>query len=164
MNTIAYTGSLTSHPSGHAATRPHCFIETSGEINEFTKMHVTNLAEKGLQQVGKRLYRAKIAVMGLVYKNIINDPLESPAIKIIEELVNLGAEMRVYDPYVPSLATKVRVFTSVKSVEEALRGAECAVFLVDHDAFKEIDLECIVNQMSCPVIIDCKNLFQKKKE
>ena len=65
MNATAYAGSLTSHPSSHAATKQHCFIETSGEINEFMKMHVINLAERGLRQVGKRLYRANIAVMGL---------------------------------------------------------------------------------------------------
>jgi UDP-N-acetyl-D-mannosaminuronate dehydrogenase len=77
------------------------------------KMHVVNLAERGLGLVGKRLYGAKIAVMGLAYKKNINDPRESPAIKIIEELVNLGAEVRVYDPFVPSLATKAGVFASV---------------------------------------------------
>lgn len=40
------------------------FIETSGEINEFMKMHVINLAERGLHQVGRRLFGAKVAVMG----------------------------------------------------------------------------------------------------
>jgi UDP-N-acetyl-D-glucosamine dehydrogenase len=41
------------------------FIKTSGEINEFMKMHAVNLVEKGLAQVGKRLYGAKVTVMGL---------------------------------------------------------------------------------------------------
>ena len=72
------------------------FIETSGEINEFMKMHVINLAERGLRQVGRRLFGAKVAVMGLAYKKNINDPRESPAIEIVEELVNLGARVRVY--------------------------------------------------------------------
>ena len=119
------------------------FIETSGEINEFVKMHVINLAERGLRQVGKRLYGAKIVVMGLAYKKNINDPRESPAIKIIEELANLGADVRVYDPFVPSLVTKAGEFASVGSVEEALFGAECAVFLVDHDVFWGISVETV---------------------
>jgi len=62
------------------------FIETSGEINEFMKMHTVNLIEKGLRQVGKRVYGAKVAVMGLAYKKNINDSRESPSIKIVEEL------------------------------------------------------------------------------
>lgn len=139
------------------------FIETSGEINEFMKMHVVNLAEQGLRQVGKRLYGAKVAVMGLAYKKNINDPRESPAIKIIEELANLGAEVRVYDPYVPLLATKAGVFDSVGSVEEALSGAECAIFLVDHDAFREISVETVKGHMASPVVVDCKNLFSEEE-
>lgn len=42
----------------------------------------------------------------------INDPRELPAIKIIEELANLRVEVRVYYPFVPSIRTTVRVFTS----------------------------------------------------
>jgi UDP-N-acetyl-D-glucosamine dehydrogenase len=137
------------------------FIETSGEINEFMKMHVINLTEQGLRQVGKRLYGAKVAVMGLAYKKNINDTRESPAITIIEELVNLGALVRVYDPFVPSLATKSGVFTSAVSFEEALSGAECAVFLVDHDEFRSISLEMVKRLMASPVVVDGKNLFER---
>ncbi len=135
------------------------FIETSGEINEFMKMHVVNLAEKGLRQVGKRLYGAKIAVMGLAYKKNINDPRESPAIKIVEELANLGADVRVYDPFVPSIRTRAGVFTSAGSIEEALSGAECVVFLVDHDVFRGISVETVKELMASPVVVDGKNLF-----
>lgn len=139
------------------------FIETSGEINEFMKMHVVNLVERGLSRVGKRVYGAKVAVMGLAYKKNINDPRESPAIKIIEELTNLGADVRVYDPFVPSLATKAGVFSSVGSIDEALAGAECAVFLIDHDAFREISVETAKGLMASPVIVDGKNLFKDRE-
>jgi len=138
------------------------FIETSGEINEFMKMHTVNLVEKGLRQVDKRVYGATVAVMGLAYKKNINDPRESPSIKIVEELANLGASVRVYDPFVPSLATKAGVFTSAESIEVALSGADCAVFLVDHDVFRRLDTEYIGGCMNTPVLVDCKNLFQQK--
>jgi len=140
----------------HATMGSRRFIETSGEINEFMKMHVINLAERGLHQAGRRLFGAKVAVMGLAYKKNINDPRESPAIKIIEELVNLGARVRVYDPFVPSLATKAGVFVSAGSVEEALSGAECAVFLVDHDMFRGISLDMVKGLMASPVVVDGK--------
>ena len=61
-----------------------------------------------------------------------------PAIKIIEEVANLGADMQVYEPVVPSLATKAGVFSSAGSVEEALSCAVCAIFLVDHDVFRGV--------------------------
>lgn len=135
------------------------FIETAGEINEFMKMHIINLAEKGLKKVGKRIYGAKITIMGLAYKKNIDDSRESPAIDIIEELVNLGADVRVFDPFVSSLETKVGVFSSVGSIGEALSGADCAIFLVDHDLYRGISLEKLRGLMASPVVVDGKNLF-----
>ncbi len=64
---IAVTCSVSPihHHSDHIATVTHDSIETSGEISEFMKMRVINLAEEWLQRVGKRLYGAKIVVMDL---------------------------------------------------------------------------------------------------
>ncbi len=67
--------------------------------------------------------------------------------------------MRAYDPFVPLLATKAGVFSSVGSIKEALAGAECAFFLIDHDAFREISIKNIKRLMASPVIVDGKNLF-----
>ena len=161
MSLVAHAG----FPAGYlfsniTTTGSLRFIETSGEINEFMKMHIINLADRGLRQAGKRLYGAKIAIMGLAYKKNINDPRESPTIKIIEELVNLGAEVRAYDPFVPALATKAGVFVSFGSVEEALSGAECAMFLVDHDVFRGISVETVKGLMAAPVVVDGINLFE----
>jgi len=91
--------------------------------------------------------------MGLAYKKNINDPRESPAIKIIEELAN-----------VPALVTKAGVFSSVGSIEEALAGAKCAVFLVDHDIFRRISMETLKRLMASPVIVGGKNLFACGKD
>ncbi|MBE9593703.1 MAG: nucleotide sugar dehydrogenase, partial [Proteobacteria bacterium] len=137
------------------------FIETSGEINEFMKVHAVNLVEKGLRKVNKKIRGAKITVMGLAYKKNIDDTRESPSIKIIEELVNLGAEIKVYDPYVKSIKTRVEVFYSAKSVEDALRGVDCAVFVVDHDSFREMEMGRMRGLMKSPVVVDCKNVFDK---
>lgn len=135
------------------------FIEMSGEINEFMRVHVVNLVEKGLKQVDKKMYGAKVTVMGLAYKKNIDDSRESPSIKIIEDLTNRGAKVRVYDPYVKSIMTNVKEFHSEKSIEDGLLGADCAVFVVDHDVFREIKVEQIGNLVGSPIVVDCKNLF-----
>jgi UDP-N-acetyl-D-glucosamine dehydrogenase len=135
------------------------FIETSGEINEFMKVHVVNLVEKGLRKVNKRIRGAKVAVMGLAYKRNIDDARESPSIKIIEELVNRSAEIKVYDPYVKSIKTKVGEFYSEKSMEDTLRDVDCAVFVVDHDVFRKMEMGWMRGLMKSPVVVDCKNVF-----
>ena len=138
------------------------FIETSGEINEFMKIHVVNLTETGLKKVNKNISGAKIAVIGLAYKKNIDDTRESPAIHIIEELVRLGANVNVYDPYVLSLKTKAGLFTSEKDISVAISGSDCAIFLVDHDIFRDIKLRELTDPMLLPVIIDAKNMFERE--
>jgi len=90
-NAVAHADSPASYPFSHATTGSHRFIEISGEIKALTKMHIVSLTEWGLQQVSKHLYRAKITLMGLNYKKNINDPGESPVIKIVEGVLS-GAE------------------------------------------------------------------------
>ena len=136
------------------------FIEASGEINNFMRIYTVNLVERGLKDVGKRIYGSKVAVIGLSYKKNIDDLRESPSIKIIEELVNLGAEVKVYDPYCNSILTKVGEFKSEKEIENAFENMDCAIFTIDHDLFNELDIAKLVTLMKSPVIIDCKNIFE----
>lgn len=138
------------------------FIETSGEINEFMKVHTINLAEKGLRARGKKLLGSNVAVMGLAYKRNVNDPRETPAIQIIEELIRMGAKVRVFDPHVPSLKTAAGIFNSTHSIEDALNRSDCAIFLVDHTEFVEMKIEAIGAMMANPVIVDCKNIYSER--
>ncbi len=62
--------------------------------------------------------------------------------------------------FCPSLAKKAGMLASVGSIEEALRGAECAVFLVNHDVFQGIRVETMKRLMASPVVVDGKNLFE----
>jgi UDP-N-acetyl-D-glucosamine dehydrogenase len=135
------------------------FIETSGEINNFMRIHTVNLVEKGLKQVNQRIYGSTVAIMGLAYKKDIDDTRESPSIKIIDELTNLGSTIKVYDPYVSSITTSSGIFFSEKNWETALHDVDCALFITDHSEFKEINIADIINIMNHPIIIDCKNIF-----
>ena len=135
------------------------FIEMSGEINEFMKMHTVNLIESALKKVNKKIPGAIITVVGLSYKKDINDVRESPSKKIIEEISDRGGYVKVYDPYVNSINTCYGTYTSEKSIEDALHNVDCVVFVTDHTVFKTIDLDEITSLMKFPIIIDCRNIF-----
>lgn len=135
------------------------FIELSGEINDYMKIHAVNLVERGLAAVGKKVSDSQIAVLGLAYKKGVDDTRESPAKRIIDELIGLGGSVKVYDPYVPRVETRLHCFEAESSLDEAVRRSDCALFLVDHDQFKSIDMVCLRRLMRSPVIVDCKNVF-----
>ena len=134
------------------------FIETSGEINNFMKIHAVNLVEKGLSKVNKRIYGSQVAVLGLAYKKNIDDTRESPSVKIIEELVNLGANVKVYDPLASSIKTAAGRFNSETKIEDTLNKSDCAIFVTDHDFFRGLNMKELCKLMNYPVIIDYKNL------
>ncbi|MDO5845165.1 MAG: nucleotide sugar dehydrogenase [Methanocorpusculum sp.] len=140
------------------------FIEIAGEINDDMKVHTINLAVKGLKKVHKNIYHANVAVIGLSYKKDIDDVRESPAREIIEELVNLGANVSVYDPFALTIKTDAGNFASAASLADVLSGADCAIFLVDHSALRDIDIVRESSVMSSPVIIDAKNMFSSSEK
>ena len=137
------------------------FIEMSGEINEFMKIHTVNIVERALKQIGKKVSDSHIAIAGLAYKRDIDDTRESPAKKIIEELISMGADVKVHDPYVKSIATKYGEFISEKTLKIAAKGTDCVVFVTDHAEFKDIDLEEMKQLMRSSIIVDCRNIFDE---
>ncbi|MBI5332232.1 MAG: nucleotide sugar dehydrogenase [Candidatus Aenigmarchaeota archaeon] len=133
------------------------FIGMAGIINEHMKMHAVELAEIVLKKAGKELNGANVSVFGLSYKKNINDARESGAIRILELLKQKGAKIKVYDPFVQAIKTDAGDFCSEKSIDSALTETDCAIFLVNHDEFKKID----INKLNKIVVVDCKNLFNK---
>jgi UDP-N-acetyl-D-glucosamine dehydrogenase len=113
------------------------FIKTSGEINDYMPIHTVNLARKGLKKIGKNLWGSKILILGLAYKGNISDTRESPAAPIIDELIERGAKLRVFDPMAKSIKTRLGRFHSGEDVMEEIQWAECVIILTDHDEFKD---------------------------
>jgi UDP-N-acetyl-D-glucosamine dehydrogenase len=134
-------------------------IETSIEINNFMPSHIINLIEKGLDQINKRFNGSRIAILGLTYKKNIADTRESPAVEIINKLFSLGVYVTVYDPYIKHIVTDYGLLKCEGTTYDALKNADCGVFLVDHDQFKALELAIVKKVMNSPVIIDCKNIF-----
>ena len=138
------------------------FIETAGEINDFMPIHIVNLAEKGLKKINKQIRNSKTAILGLAYKPDINDTRESPAIRIIEELIERNAEIKIYDPHVKYIKTNSGDFYSEENIEEILKWAECIIFVTAHKLFKENIgkyLKIIDNKDEETIIIDGVNIL-----
>jgi len=138
------------------------FIEQAKEINEFMRFHTVNLITQALKKAGKKVRESTIAVMGIAYKKDIKDTRESPAKKIIEEIMTAGGKVKIYDPHAEFIETKYGKFLSEKNVKDAVDGTDCAVFITDHTVFKDVDLNELIKYMKEPIIIDCRNVFDGK--
>jgi len=111
------------------------FIELAGKVNQQMPYHCVAKAQRALNDVGLSVKGARIAVLGVSYKPGVGDVRESPALKIISLLRDLGADIRYHDPHVPALTDFALTNTPL---DEALKDADLVVIVtahpsVDHD-------------------------------
>ncbi len=132
----------------------HEFLSLARSINNRMPIHTVDLLERSMKERGLTLKGAKIAVLGLAYKADIDDMRESPAEKIIEELIARGAEVVAFDPYVLH-------HSQVSSVDEALQGAVGAIVATAHRAFRSLTPETFLTN-GVNVVIDGKNCLNKE--
>jgi UDP-N-acetyl-D-glucosamine dehydrogenase len=116
------------------------FIELAGKVNQQMPYHCVAKAQRALNDNGRSVKGARIAVLGVSYKPGVGDVRESPALKIISLLRDLGADVLYHDPHVPSLAEFS--LTGVP-LEEAVADADLALIVTAHP---EVDHELIARR------------------
>ncbi|MFW6112830.1 MAG: nucleotide sugar dehydrogenase [Thermodesulfobacteriota bacterium] len=138
------------------------FIELAGEINTQMPYFVVQRVAEALNEHGQALKGAKILVLGAAYKKDVDDPRESPGLKIISLLQSKGAQVRYHDPHIPHLRGG-RNFPDLdlKSVDltaENVSAVDCVLLVTDHSA---LDYAWIASQAR--LIVDTRNAFAGQK-
>jgi UDP-N-acetyl-D-glucosamine dehydrogenase len=118
------------------------FIELAGKINQSQPLFCVNRVERVLNDNGKPVNGTRILILGVSYKAGVGDVRESPAIKIIRLLGELGADLSYHDPHVPELAE-----SGLKNadLDDALEAADLTVIVTAHPEF---DIPAIVGKSS----------------
>jgi UDP-N-acetyl-D-glucosamine dehydrogenase len=105
------------------------FIELAGKVNQQMPYHCVAKAQRALNDMGMSVKGAGVAVIGVSYKPGVGDIRESPALKIISLLKDLGAQVLYHDPHVPALAEFALTSTPL---EDALTDTDLAVIVTAH--------------------------------
>lgn len=109
------------------------FIELAGKINQSQPLFCVNRIERVLNEAGKPVKGTRILILGVSYKAGVGDVRESPAIKIVRLLKELGADVRYHDPHVPELAEAGLV--NSPDLDAALAEADLSVIVTAHPEF-----------------------------
>jgi UDP-N-acetyl-D-glucosamine dehydrogenase len=128
------------------------FIEVASEINGQMPRYVVERVTTAMNDVGKCLNGSRILVAGVTYKRDVADLRESPAIDIIELLLQRKAQVVYADPYVPTLRLVETTLEATPLDEAELRRADCVIIVTDHHAF---DYASIAKNAS--LIVDTRN-------
>jgi UDP-N-acetyl-D-glucosamine dehydrogenase len=105
------------------------FIELAGKVNQQMPYHCVEKAQRALNQAGMSVKGARVTVLGVSYKPGVGDIRESPALKIIALLRELGAEVCYHDPHVAQLAD---FGLCSRPLQEAIGDADLTLIVTAH--------------------------------
>ena len=131
-------------------------IESSMMVNDRMPEYCAERSSKILNRYKKPMNGSKILVLGVAYKQDIDDYRESPAIRVIEELEKEGAEVVYFDPFVP----EYREHGVMKKSEPELTTAliESADLIIVTTAHTNVDYGFV--QKQAKVVFDIKNAMK----
>ncbi|MBA3927622.1 nucleotide sugar dehydrogenase [Listeria sp. W9-0585] len=132
------------------------FIDLAQQVNTSMPKHVVEIASKALNKQGKSLSQSRILLVGMAYKNDIDDVRESPALHVYEHLKDANAKLTVLDPFVSSFRDASGEIIHPENEVADLAAYDGVIIMTKHST---IDYDQILETSSC--IIDTRNVWTK---
>jgi UDP-N-acetyl-D-mannosaminuronate dehydrogenase len=156
------------------------------DINDTRALHVAELTRDALRNMGRYIAHADVLICGASYRQDVGDTRYSGSEMVVRKLTEMGAEIRVHDPYVdhwyelekqdvyPAPGHSwARFFrnqdalanvTVQKDLAAALRGAEVLILAVPHAPYLELEPDQVVQWAGQPLaVIDCFGILDDAK-
>ncbi len=134
-------------------------IESSMMINDTMPVYTVERAGQILNRFQKSLKGSNVLVLGVAYKQDIDDYRESPALRVIEELEKTGAKVTYFDPWVAEYKYKGKVEHSIPALtEDVLKNADLVMVTCAHS---NVDYDFV--QKNAIAIFDTKNIMKNVK-
>ncbi|POH62227.1 UDP-glucose 6-dehydrogenase [Cryobacterium zongtaii] len=131
------------------------FLKEVDAINLRRRQRVVDLTVSAL---GRPVYNAKVAVLGLSFKPHSDDVRDSPALDVAVQLRGLGADVVATDPQaIENSRSRHPQITYSTNIEETLRGADAVVLVTEWPEFKSIDPAWAAELVTTRTIVDGRN-------
>ena len=132
-------------------------IENSMVINDGQPAYCVERAMHILNRHKKAINGAKVLILGVAYKQDIDDYRESPAIRVIEQLQKVGADVSYYDPWVPMFKENgVTMYSEPALSEKLLKQADLVMVTCAHS---NVDYSFV--QKHAKAVFDTKNVMKE---
>jgi UDPglucose 6-dehydrogenase len=137
-------------------------VTAAEEANARQKRYMT---AKVKAHLGTNLKGKTFGVWGLAFKPNTDDMREAPAVTIIEELLECGASIRVFDPVATENARKMLgdKVTYCNAAYDAIEGADALLLVTEWNEFRHPDFQKIKAMMKFPIVFDGRNIYDPKE-
>jgi UDP-N-acetyl-D-glucosamine dehydrogenase len=116
------------------------FVELANDINNHMPDYVVRRLVAAFNRQRRAVADSNILLLGLAYKKNTGDARESPATRVAELLIEMGAKLSAADPHVVETVAAIADVRRVEVTPEEIAAADAVVLLTDHDEF---DLEMV---------------------
>jgi UDP-N-acetyl-D-glucosamine dehydrogenase len=117
------------------------FIELAGKVNQQTPHFCVEKIARALNDIDRPVRGSRVSLLGVSYKPGVGDIRESPALKILAGLRELGADVRYHDPYVPELPAFGLLSCSL---DDAVGDADLVVIVTAHPGIDHVGIASAV--------------------
>jgi UDPglucose 6-dehydrogenase len=123
------------------------------------------MAEK-IQSAMGGLEGKKLAILGLAFKPNTDDMRDAPSITILNELAQMGATFKAYDPIAIEEAKRSLVhiqdkITYCDNEYEAIQNADALVIITEWNQFRNLDLVRVMKLLNEPYFFDLRNIYKR---
>ncbi len=140
------------------------FITLAEEVNSGMPEYVYEISADALNGNKKAVNGSKVLILGVAYKNDIDDMRESPALSVIDLFRAKGAEVSYHDPFVPevtfdhayTIGDREPLFNQ-ELTDELIESADCIVICTNH---KSVDYSRVLKHAD--LIVDTRNALSKE--
>ena len=147
------------------ASENDCSMTIVQAADETNKKQRSLFVKKITDRFGNDLSGKTFGVWGLAFKPKTNDMREAPAITIINELLNMGAKIKAYDPKAMDTA-KLYFENNIEyssSAYDAVADADALLLLTEWNEFRRPDFERIKSLMKQNIIFDGRNQYDSAR-
>ena len=124
--------------------QPVRFVELAQEINNSMPNYVVARISELMNKQEILLKNSKILILGVAYKKDIGDTRESPALDIIESLLEKSVDISYYDPHVDELTLNKRSIAREENLEN-LSNFDLILIHTPHSKFQEINFDSVAS-------------------
>ena len=135
-------------------------IEAVLEVNEHVQTRMLAKIEQALGDLSGRT----LGVLGLSFKPNTDDIRESPALPIVQGLLDRGATVRAFDPEAMTACRPLfPALTFCENAYEVAEGADALIIATEWNQFRKLELDRLHQLLRQPRIIDLRNLYEPEK-
>ncbi|MBA3686081.1 MAG: UDP-glucose/GDP-mannose dehydrogenase family protein [Planctomycetes bacterium] len=136
-------------------------------INNRQKVLIQRKLQAWCELHGRRINEMTVAVWGLAFKPNTDDVRESPALPLVQDLLRLGAKVRVHDPKAMEEAKKILGTPDgliyVEDQYKATEGADVLCLVTEWRPYRRPDFDRLAGQLRAKVIFDGRNQYDEIK-